>query len=57
MRVWCFSPVLGFSICIIKLTSLSDTGVLEYEIGSDKAKETYFRVVANTAGVPAGGMV
>ena len=30
--------------------SLSDTGVLDYEIGSDDAKETYFRVVANNAG-------
>ena len=30
--------------------SLSDTGVLDYEIGSDEAKETYFRVVANNAG-------
>jgi hypothetical protein len=31
--------------------------VLDYEIGSDEAKETYFRVVANNAGVTAGGMV
>ncbi len=30
--------------------SLSDSGVLEYEIGSAEAKETYFRVVANNAG-------
>ncbi|MES3007094.1 MAG: hypothetical protein V4751_04910 [Pseudomonadota bacterium] len=30
--------------------SLSDTGVLEYEVGSDEAKETYFRVVTNNAG-------
>ncbi len=32
------------------LTSLSDTGVLDYEIGSDDAGETCFRVVANNAG-------
>jgi hypothetical protein len=31
--------------------------VLECEIGSDEAKETYFRVVANNAGISAGGMV
>ncbi len=31
-------------------TSLSDTGVLDYEVGSDDAEETYFRVVANNAG-------
>ncbi len=31
-------------------TSLSDTGVLDYEIGSDDAGETCFRVVANNAG-------
>ncbi len=31
-------------------TSLSDTGVLDYEIGSDDAAETYFRIVANNAG-------
>jgi hypothetical protein len=31
-------------------TSLSDMGVLEYQIGSDEAKETYFRVVAKNAG-------
>ena len=30
--------------------SLSDSGVLDYEIGSDEANRTYFRIVANNAG-------
>jgi hypothetical protein len=30
--------------------SLSDAGVLDYEIGSDEANLTYFRIVANIAG-------
>lgn len=30
--------------------SLSDTGVLSYEVGSDEAGETYYRITANIAG-------
>lgn len=30
--------------------SLSDSGVLDYEIGSDEANRTQFRIVANNAG-------
>lgn len=30
--------------------SLSDTGVLEYEIGKDDSGETYYRIKANNAG-------
>tara|TARA_R110002072_G_scaffold284396_5_gene448675 strand:+ start:10238 stop:10690 length:453 start_codon:yes stop_codon:yes gene_type:complete len=30
--------------------SLSDTGVLDYEVGADEAGEVYFRITANNAG-------
>lgn len=30
--------------------SLSDTGVLSYEVGADEAGETYYRITANNAG-------
>lgn len=30
--------------------SLSDSGLLDYEIGSDEANRNYFRIVANNAG-------
>lgn len=42
------APGIAFSVLQTRnFPSLSDTGVLEYEIGSDEAKETYFREVAN----------